>query len=221
MTIFRISVCMLAVLALAATSHADIDVGEVTDGEPGAVFEQLFPPPLGNPFGPEDSVGSDNFQSDNLFGFNELQEFTLTEPLSVDMLVDGAGGLAPGVLPAGTTVASHYIFFDSKELKSVQGNVRFDQDILAVITTEVDLDNSDFLGHPSVHYISKFLRGLEGDTVTWSGPNEITVSFTTATPGDYIRVLTEVPEPSTLLMASMFAVCMAGAGRWRRKRSSS
>jgi len=218
---------MLVALALVSrvfvtTSRADIDIGQVTSGPAGAVFVKIDAPPLDNPFGSTDNVGSDNFQSNNLFGFDEMQDITLDEPLSVDRLVNGQGGLEPGTLPAGTVLSSHYIFFDSKAIETVRGFVRFDQDILAVITSEDDLADSDFLGQPDVHYVNTFLRGLEGsDTIALTGPREITVSLTTATPGDYFRVVTAVPEPSTLVMASLFAMLMAGAGRWRRKRSTS
>ena len=225
MTVIRISAFVLLALGLVSglvtSSRADIAIGQVTDGPAGAVFVKIEAPPLGNPYGSTDSVGSDNFQSDNLFGFDEMQDITLNEPLSVDKLVNGQGSFEPGTLPTGTQLASHYIFFDSKAIRTVKGFVRFDQDILAVITSEDDLADSDFLGQPDVHYINTFLRGLEAsDTIELTGPREITVSLTTATPGDYFRVVTAVPEPSTLVMASLFALLLAGAGRRRRRRSS-
>ena len=52
--------------------------------------------PLANPFGPPDSVGNNNFQSPNLYGFDEDQNIKLTAPLTVDV------GSTP--IPSGVTV---------------------------------------------------------------------------------------------------------------------
>jgi hypothetical protein len=41
--------------------------------------------PLANPFGLPDSVGNDNFQSPNLFEFDEDQNILLTAPLVVNV----------------------------------------------------------------------------------------------------------------------------------------
>ena len=85
---------------------ATIIGGSVTGGTAqtaGGTFVKLTVP-LSNPFGPPNSVGNDNFQSPNLFGFDENQNILLAAPLTVDV------GTSP--IPAGSTVASHYIFFD-------------------------------------------------------------------------------------------------------------
>jgi hypothetical protein len=227
--------CLLCALALTLTSasHAGIDIGQVTGGSastvdnnddppvPAGVFEELLIlSSFVNPIDGTNDLGYDHFQTQNLYAFDESQDVTLTADLSVDMLVDGQGGVAPGILPAGTRLASHFIFFDPKRPRNIEGFVRFDQDILAIITTAGDLSGSDFLGHPLVNYIDTD-RGLESDTVTLTAPREVTVFITTGTPGDYIRVVTAVPEPTSLLMASVFAVFLVGAGRRRRNRRTS
>src|SRR5215471_2175205 len=93
-------------LTLSVSAQATIVSGTVTGGSAlaaGGNFVKLTVP-LSNPFGPPNSVGNDNFQSPNLFGFDEDQNILLLAPLMVDV------GSNP--IPAGTTVASHYIFFD-------------------------------------------------------------------------------------------------------------
>src|SRR5262245_40001463 len=111
--------------------------GTVTGGTAqaaGGTFVKLTPP-LANPFGPPNSVGNDTFQSPNLFGFDEDQNIVLPAPLVVDV------GSSP--IPAGTTVASHYVFFDPGPTQTMVGTVDFDADVLAIITSTTNLNNSD------------------------------------------------------------------------------
>lgn len=174
---------------------AGIISGAVTGGSAltaGGAFVKLTPP-LSNPFGPPDSVGNDNFQSPNLYGFDELQNFTLVSALTTDV------GTSP--IPAGTIVSSHYIFFDPGPTQEVIGTVNFDGDILGIETATATLAATDFLGLTNVNYLSPAQRGLEaGDSVTISGVSQILVNVFASSPGDYVRVLTAgtvAPEPST------------------------
>ncbi len=134
--------CLTVALVLFTKSipaAASIISGSVTGGTAltaGGTFLKLTVP-LPNLFGPPDSVGNDNFQSPDLFGFDEDQNILLTAPLTVDV---GASSL-----PAGTVVASHYIFFDPGPSEHVIGTVDFDSDVLAIITSTVNLAASDFL----------------------------------------------------------------------------
>ena len=123
-------------------------------------------------------------------------------------------------IPAGTIVASHYVFFDPGPSEHVIGTVDFDADILGIITDTTDLAASDFLANTGVNYLNPGARGLEaGDSVTISGPRQILFDTFASSPGDYVRALTAfspaaaAPEPASLLRL------MALAGL-RRRRSS-
>ena len=177
--------------------HATIIGGSVTGGTAqtaGGVFLQLAVP-LSNLFGTPDSVGNDNFQSPDLFAFNELQNALLSEPLIVDV------GLSP--LPTGTRLSSYYVFFDPGPTQRIIGTVTFDSDVLGIVTSTATLAVSDFLANTGVNYLNPANRGLEpGDSATISAANQVSVDLTASSPGDYIRVLTlvssaiAVPEPT-------------------------
>ena len=205
-------------------SRATIVSGIVTGGSVlslGGTFVKLTPP-LSNPFGPTNSVGNDNFQSNNLFGFDEDQNILITAPITADV------GLSP--IPAGTTVASHYIFFDPGPAETVIGRVNFDSNVLAIFTSTGTLAASDFLAKTGVNYLNPTQRGLEaGDSVTISGPQQILFNTAASSPGDYVRVLTEfspaaaAPEPATWMNLGLGSGCLAllclrrKTGRYRAK----
>ena len=211
-----------ALLAL-ITSHpafADIIGGAVTGGTAltaGGVFVKLSTP-LPNLFGPPNSVGNDNFQSPNLYAFDELQNFTLTSPLTVDV------GSSP--IPAGTVVSSQYVFFDPGPTQHVIGTVDFDADVLAILTSTTTLAGSDFLGRPGVNYLDPAERGLEpGDSVTIGSSRQTLVDVVASSPGDYVRVLTAasptsaMPEPGSLTLLGSGIFALAGITRRKYRRS--
>lgn len=192
----------LLIFSISIPATADIIGGVVAGGTAltaGGTFVKLTVP-LSNPFGPPDSVGNDNFQSPNLFGFDEDQNILLAAPLTVDV--------GTSSIPAGTTVASHYIFFDPGPTEHVIGTVDFDSEVLGIITSTPALAASDFLANTGVNYLNPTNRGLEpGDSVTISGPQQILFDTVASSPGDYVRVLTAfspgaaaVPEPRSVAM---------------------
>ena len=132
-------------------------------------------------------VGADNFNTDHLYGFDEDQNITLEAPIRVD--IGGEGGL----IPEGTVVASHYVFFDS--INGVQiGYVDFDAPILGIAALPASMDATDFLANTGVDYISTDLRGLEQGDYAWIDeelPERLWVYWAGSSPGDYIRVFTE------------------------------
>lgn len=132
------------------------------------------------------AVGEDNFDTDHLYAFDEDQNITLVEPIRVDI------GADRGAIPAGTVVASHYVFFDS--LSGIHiGSVLFDAPILGVAAYQDTMGATDFLANTSVTYISTELRGLEEGDQVWideDDPNRLWVYWAGSSPGDYIRVFT-------------------------------
>jgi len=215
-------VIALAVFATSIPATAEIIGGSVTGGtafNAGGVFVKLSVP-LSNPFGAPNSVGNDTFQSPNLFGFDEDQNILLAAPLTVDV------GSSP--IPAGTLVASHYIFFDPGPSQHVIGTVDFDADVLAIMTSTATLAASDFLANTGVNYLNPGARGLEpGDSVTISGPKQILFDTFASSPGDYVRVLTEfsptaaaVPEPGSLLLLGSGLLALAFLLRSRNSARS-
>ncbi len=206
-------------LMVSGSAHAIVITGGVTSGN--GSFVELS---LGfTDSTPHNTVGNDNFQNLNLYAFNEDQNASvLNNPLSVDILA--STGLA-GTLDVGTTVASHYLFFDPLYLTHQSGWVDFDSEILAIITSSANLNASDYLANTGVTYLSSGLRGLEwNDSVTIDSGNAMraNVDWRAGSPGDYVRVLTtyspgavSVPEPG---MLALLGLGLVGIGM-RRKRA--
>ncbi len=188
--------------------------------------------PLGNPYGAPNSVGDNNFQDPNLYGFDEAQNVTFSTDLSFEYGADTVGNELgdtaainknAGVLvgDTGDLYASHYVFFDPGPSTRIAGYVTFDADIVAVFTSTSSLNASDVFINNSVNYLSPGLRGLENKDVPIDVVgNTVFLDFTASTPGDYIRVLTlespgAVPEASTLAVfaTGLFMLVVAGIRR--------
>jgi hypothetical protein len=179
----RAALTGLLVVLSAASMEATVVAGSAINDSAPAKFIKLSIP-LGNPLGPANSVGQDTFNLPNLYAFDEDQNILVPNRLITDV------GKNP--IPAGSVVASHYVFFDPSPSQEIFGTVEFDSHVLAIITATDTLAASDFLAHTGVNYLNPGARGLEpGDYVTISGPNEITFNTRANSPGDYVRVLTE------------------------------
>ncbi|MFC6635959.1 hypothetical protein [Sulfitobacter sediminilitoris] len=138
---------------------------------------------------PEDvfAVGEDTFDTDHLYAFDEDQNIVLDRAIRVDI------GGEMGVIPGGTTVASHYVFFDSVRGRHY-GYVYFDAPILGVAAFQDTMAATDFLANNEVVYLSTELRGLEEGDQVWiddEDPHKLWVYWAGSSPGDYIRVFTE------------------------------
>jgi len=192
-TTFLIALFLIGVTSL-NDAYATITSGSVDSGtakDAGGVFVKVSPPIPGDGTCAPNSVGDNCQMSPNLFGFDEDQNIVLAVPLTVN---DSTGdGVSDGaVLPIGTTVASHYVYFDPDPSQDIQGCVNFDSPIVATIFLTNQLASSDFLANTGVNYLNPTLRGFElnQDLATFSG-NQVCVDFTASKPGDYFRVLTE------------------------------
>lgn len=157
---------------------------------------------------------------------------TLDAPLAVDIskagLYNTANPSSPGAIPASTKVASYLIHHDSIGFLPNTAAVSFVflQPILGIIINDANLNISDLLlGNPGTTYPTDLaFRGLEvpynflNDVVLWSG-NQVTFTgkSTTALVIDQIRVITAVPEPSTLTLG----VLALPAAWWIRRRRAS
>ena len=204
---------------------ATIISGAVTGGQSssqGGTFIKLSVPFTES--NPDNTVGDDTFQDPNLYGFDEGQNIDITVDLTVDILADGlGGGGGSGTLLTGSTVASHYIFFDPNSTTSQLGTVTFDSQIFGIITSTNNLAASDFLINTGVNYLNPTLRGLEsGDSVSITSLNTIAVNWTASTPGDYVRVLTDfspgavVPVPAAVWLFGSGLIGLIGIARRKK-----
>ncbi len=186
--------------AIGASADAAITGGNATGGD---TFSLISPPA---------NVGNNNQDTNGvLYAFDEKQHHVLTVALDVNITPGGGAQ----TIPVGTVVSSHYVFVDPIS-DTVGGTVSFSDDIIGIVEVDSDLDASAAeLGAPGTTYSSPLLLGLESvDSVSISGPRQITLSFQASDPGDYVRVIT-VPEPGSAVLAGA-----AGLLLLRRKRGS-
>jgi hypothetical protein len=212
--------------ATSVPASATIIGGGVTSG--GGAFVKLTAPFLDSD--PDNTVGYNNFDTLDLYAFDEAQNIAITDTVYVNV------GTNP---TAGQTVASHYVFFDPGPLRYQAGYVDFDADIFGIITKSAQLADSDYLANTGVTYLGDSLRGLEaGDYVQIdpSNSSRLLVSWRAGSPGDYIRVLTmesqaalppqtqepdagapgasQIPEPAGI---SLFGLGLVALGLARRR----
>jgi len=124
-------------------------------------------------------------------------------------------------------VKSWYIFFDPQGVQATSATITFDHPILDVFATKAQLDGSNGtygidVDHDGIFddYQTSLLIAPEGnDTTSWvAGGNTLTIHWNAVDPGDHVRVLLEVPEPSTYALFGVGALMLAVATRRQRRR---
>jgi len=214
---FRAAIAALIGLGAATSGQATILLGSVTGGSvqstnPAGTFVKLDPTAGGF------SVGFNNFDTHNLYGFDELQNVVLTSALAADL------GLAS--IAIGTRINSHFVFFDPLATQTVRGSITFDTPLLGVITTRSKLIASNYLGAPGVTYLTPASVGLEPGVdfaiSSFPSPNDLRiVTFNADSPGDAVRVITAasaVPEPASwAMLIAGFGIAGAALRRQRRR----
>ena len=219
------TLCVCVITLFTQPASATIVSGAVTGGASltqGGTFIKLSVPFTDS--NPVNTVGSNTFQTPNLYGFDEGQNIDITVDLNVNILADGlGGGGGAGIVPMGSTVASHYIFFDPQSRTRQAGTVTFDSNIFGIITSRANLAASDILINTGVNYLNPGNRGLEGgDSVTITGLNTISVDWLASSPGDYIRVLTDfspgavVPVPAAIWLFGSGLISLIGIARRKK-----
>jgi hypothetical protein len=119
----------------------------------------------------------------------------------------------------GQAVDSWLLFFDPLGISSVAGSVTFAQSVLQVFGTRADLQNSSSFQRTGYTYnYSVNVAPEAGDTTTFSGKT-VNLNWAASDPGDYVRVLTAVPEPATYaqMAAGLWLMGMVVRRRQRAK----
>lgn len=153
--------------------------------------------------------------------WNEQTNVTLpASGILVDMLVNGgfmsSNAPTPGVVTGA--VDSHFIHFTAGSVSQAAGQVTFSAPILAVIYSDVWLDQSDFLGAFGTTYpTGQPFRGMNNLGIVVANGNVLDFNFADfsgAVEVEQVRVLTRaIPAPGAAALAAVGGLMMA-----RRRR---
>ena len=171
------------------------------------------------------SVVQGALQSDSyIYLFEEQQGVVLGSDLSVDWLPSDGDSLDTGkggTIAAGTRVNSYFLHFDplSDDAKAY-GEVDFSDEILAVIFTTTNLNDSDsVLGNSGTTYGNSPDRGYEPNDEEYSNlplpKSWWATNYSNAGFIDQARVITAapVPVPAALWLFGSALLAMVGIGR--------
>lgn len=174
---------------------------------------------------PPSTVLGANQSGTSAWAFNEAGPITLAAPVEVNVTAPGLytsdASLTPGIIPAGTTVFSHYLYSDpvGGAVSTYEGFVEVDQPIIGIMVLRNRLNATDAIfGAPGTLYADNSARGLELATnadsfrLTVSG-NRVEFVFRTSTATDDIRIIT-VPGAGATGLAG---VALTAAARRRRR----
>lgn len=121
----------------------------------------------------------------------------------------------------GQAVNSWFVFWDPRSSLKLEGSVGFDNNILFVHDDRAELQATSAFDKAGVSYdYSHKLVGLEsGDksNTSWSGQT-LALKWTASNPGDHIRVMTAVPEPSSY---ALFGAGLLALGFMARRHRAS
>lgn len=123
----------------------------------------------------------------------------------------------------GQTVDSWLLFFDPSGTGSVRGTVSFQQNVLQVFSTQAGLTNTAAFQRTGYSYSYGTFTAPElsgGDSVSASGKT-LTLNWNASDPGDYVRVMTAVPEPATYAQMAAGLLALGGLARRRRQQRAS
>ncbi|PKH01541.1 hypothetical protein CXF72_15805 [Psychromonas sp. MB-3u-54] len=184
--------CMLGISAL-VTMNANASLINVT----GPVSSNgNFASIIAAPSAAEDASVTNLAQQ----GFDEQQGVLLGNGVSTDQ----------GVVGGGMVVDSHMIFLNNPNnigVTTIHNAVKwaFDGTILGVMSDKLgayEASSTPILGALATTYPGGFnARGMEGaDKYSGVGSRFLMVNMIVSQPGDWIRVVTAVPEPSSLAL---------------------
>jgi hypothetical protein len=186
---------------LIASMFACLSVAQASVVSVTGVDVQIF-----NPLNVAPGVVQSNFVN----VFDEQQAVTLATTINLSHTATGLlntpGGAVPGSVAAGSMVHSHFIHFDPAANASRSGSATFSRRILGVI-----YDNPGFSATNSMLGLSGntygtvtgaygLELGANSDSIGISA-DRLTLNFNLSAnnPGDRIRVITVVPEATTVV----------------------